>query len=259
MAVSPTRAFRSIRPIGLVIPASDVGLPQQQSVGSIPLLDLYAGKSARFHELLMDFAQRWAKRIPKDMYQVTVGKPAQEARDRIKQKRCHRLKPCAKDEKSFLYELNKPITADLYELFKPFGSLNFDMGDRAGRSLCGGCLQAYSHYEAARADGHIYAKDYVLSLPIAGRSKMIEAELKFNVPDIRNIKCAQDVTLARIFAIQCDFTQQARRFDLDYAYKVDEHRCVHCFECISHFTAGATCAGSPARGKDYTGNERAIH
>ncbi len=38
------------------------------------------------------------------------------------------FKPCATDAKSFNYSLTKPITPELYEFFKPFGILNFDMG-----------------------------------------------------------------------------------------------------------------------------------
>ena len=37
------------------------------------------------------------------------------------------FKPCATDAKSFNYSLTKPITSELYEFFKPFGILNFDM------------------------------------------------------------------------------------------------------------------------------------
>lgn len=38
------------------------------------------------------------------------------------------FKPCATDAKTFNYVLNKPITPEMYEFFKPFGILNFEMG-----------------------------------------------------------------------------------------------------------------------------------
>ena len=37
------------------------------------------------------------------------------------------FKPCATEENAFNYELQKPVTEELYELFRPFGYLNFDM------------------------------------------------------------------------------------------------------------------------------------
>ena len=37
--------------------------------------------------------------------------------------------PCATEENSFNYELQREITEQLYELFKPFGTLDFQMGN----------------------------------------------------------------------------------------------------------------------------------
>ena len=39
------------------------------------------------------------------------------------------FKPCANENESFNYELNKPITEELYEFFKPFGWINKEMGN----------------------------------------------------------------------------------------------------------------------------------
>lgn len=39
------------------------------------------------------------------------------------------FKPCALEENSFNYELLKPIEDELYELFKPFGYIDFNMGN----------------------------------------------------------------------------------------------------------------------------------
>ena len=37
--------------------------------------------------------------------------------------------PCATEENAFNYDLSKPISLALYELFKPFGTLNYQMGN----------------------------------------------------------------------------------------------------------------------------------
>ena len=39
------------------------------------------------------------------------------------------FKPCATEKESFNYELNKPISEELYEFFKPFGWINKEMGN----------------------------------------------------------------------------------------------------------------------------------
>jgi phosphoadenosine phosphosulfate reductase len=38
------------------------------------------------------------------------------------------FKPCATDEKAFNYDLQRPITDELYEFFKPFGYINKELG-----------------------------------------------------------------------------------------------------------------------------------
>ena len=40
------------------------------------------------------------------------------------------FEPCATDENSFNYDLQKPISEELYELFKPFGYINRDLGNK---------------------------------------------------------------------------------------------------------------------------------
>lgn len=40
------------------------------------------------------------------------------------------FEPCATDENSYNYELQKPITEELYELFKPFGYINKELGNK---------------------------------------------------------------------------------------------------------------------------------
>ena len=40
------------------------------------------------------------------------------------------FEPCATEEKAFNYELQRPITEELYELFKPFGYINKDLGNK---------------------------------------------------------------------------------------------------------------------------------
>ena len=46
------------------------------------------------------------------------------------------FKPCATDARSFVYELNKPITEQLYEFFKPFQNVNLSL-KYAASSLIG--------------------------------------------------------------------------------------------------------------------------
>lgn len=40
------------------------------------------------------------------------------------------FEPCATDERAFNYDLQRPITDELYELFKPFGYINKELGNK---------------------------------------------------------------------------------------------------------------------------------
>lgn len=40
------------------------------------------------------------------------------------------FEPCANDENAFNYDLQRPITEELYELFKPFGYINKEFGNK---------------------------------------------------------------------------------------------------------------------------------
>ena len=39
------------------------------------------------------------------------------------------FEPCATDENAFNYDLQRPISEELYELFKPFGYINTQLGN----------------------------------------------------------------------------------------------------------------------------------
>ena len=81
-------------------------------------------QSERFRALLIDFA----KSIGKEDAEVYVDDGFWKARQggngvAYAQKSVISFKPCATEENAFNYELQKPITEELYELFRPFGYL----------------------------------------------------------------------------------------------------------------------------------------
>ena len=80
---------------------------------------------------LYDFAVKMGKSDPEE-YVINGGWKARSGGAEIDRSKnvAIEFKPCATDESSFNYELNKPISEQLYELFKPFGILNFDMGNK---------------------------------------------------------------------------------------------------------------------------------
>ena len=90
-----------------------------QFLSSVYMPDEYA----RFNDILMDFAVKMGKKDPEE-YVTSGGWKARSGGAGIDLSKNVAIdfKPCAVDENSFNYELNKPISEQLYELFKPFGT-----------------------------------------------------------------------------------------------------------------------------------------
>jgi len=194
----------------------------------------------RFNDMLIDFAKKMGKSDPEE-YVTSGGWKARQGGAGIELSKnvAIEFKPCATDASSFNYSLNKPITKEMYEFFKPFGILNFEMGKaRLGEVYI---LDAYSKQPIMKLQGRIGTKDLrisILNTPIAARTKTVEIELKF--------KC--QITKYQL-CVGCHACENACKHnaiklikngpgDSDYEYKIDEDKCVHCFECINHYPGG---------------------
>ena len=213
-------------------------------------------ESAKFNRMLMDFAIKLGKTDPEE-YVRNNGWKARSggAGVELSKKVPIDFKPCATDSKSFLYELNRPITTELYEFFKPFGALNFDMGNaRLGEVFV---LDTRKNIPLLKLQGRVGTSTLrvtVMATPVAGRTKILEIDQK--------IKC--QITKYQM-CVGCHACENACRFnaitlikrgqdDSDYQYRIDEKKCVHCYECISHYNGGCYMRRVLLpRGKDYVG------
>lgn len=82
-----------------------------------------------WHQFLVDFAKSIGKADAKEY--VDTGKwKARQGGNGVSyaKKSVIAFEPCALEENAFNYELQKPITEELYELFKPFGYINRSFG-----------------------------------------------------------------------------------------------------------------------------------
>lgn len=197
-------------------------------------------QSRRFQTMLLDFATKMGKTDPQEYvksggWKLRKGGAGMELSKNV----AIDFKPCATEALSFHYALNKPITPELYEFFKPFGILNFDMGKaRLGEVYI---LDTVTKQPIIKLQGRIGSQELrisILSTPIAGRTKTVEVELKFKCQITKYQLCAgchACETVCRYDAIRLVRSGEA---DTDYRYQVDESKCVHCFACINHFTGG---------------------
>lgn len=154
------------------------------------------------------------------------------------------FKPCANENESFNYELNKPITEELYEFFKPFGWINKDMGNERL--------------------GQVYVTDKIGNPIIRLQGKIGSRELKvtaLKIPlgksrSLRDVKQKIDCQLTKYqMCLGCLGCESACKHDaivvkkpahenelrlnkVNDTYRIIDEKCVRCGECINHFDGG---------------------
>ncbi len=213
-------------------------------------------QSKRFNGILLDFANKMGKTDPEE-YVKSGGWKARQGGAGIELSKNVAIdfKPCATDAKTFNYVLNKPITAELYEFFKPFGLLNFDMGkSRLGEVYI---LDTRTKQPIMKLQGRVGTKELkisILSTPIAARTKVVEIELKFKCQITKYQLCAGCHACENVCRYNAIKLIKNGSGDTDYTYRIDENKCVNCFECINHYTGGCYMRRVLLpRGKGYSG------
>ena len=194
----------------------------------------------RFRSILLDFAVKMGKEDPEE-YVSSGGWKARQGGAGIELSKnvAIAFKPCATDARSFNYVLNKPISEELYEFFKPFGVLDFTMGkERLGEVyvLDFKTRQPIMKLQGRRGTNEL--KITILSTPIAGKKKNNEIELKFKCQITKYQLCAGCHACENACKHSAIRLVKEGEGDTEYKYLIDENKCVHCFECINHYTGG---------------------
>lgn len=225
-----------------------------QFLSAIYMPELYD----KFYKILYEFAKKMGKTDPEE-YVTNGGWKARQGGDGIELSKnvVIDFKPCATDNLSFNYSLNKPISKDLYELFKPFGKLNFEMGkERLGEVYILDPRTGIPIMKLQGRVGNTELRITILKTPIAARTKTVEIEQKFKNQITKYQLC-----------VGCHACENACKHnaiklikngpgDSDYKYVIDEEKCIHCYECINHYPGGCFMRRVLLpRGKGYSKNE----
>ena len=143
-------------------------------------------------------------------------------------------KPCQLEENAENYQLAKPITKNLYELFKPFGILDFEIGDKML--------------------GEVFILDPKTKNPIIILQGNIGAnQLKVKVVKNKNIRLVFTRIECQLRKYQlcincgaCENICPQNAISLNSGYKIDENKCNHCKKCIAYFHKGCIVAKTMA-------------
>ena len=194
-------------------------------------------QSERFRQMLIDFAKQIGKPDPEVYVDDGKWKACQGGNgvDYAK-KTAVSFEPCALEENAFNYELQRPISEQLYELFKPFGYLNFEFGNKR------------------LGEVYVTRKDGRLVLKLQGRigsTTLKVTIIDYKIDGAASVKAAEDKVKCQITKYQmcmgcraCEsickhnaiVIKEDKEGNLDY--KILDDKCVRCAECVNHYTAG---------------------
>lgn len=189
-----------------------------------------------FREMLIEFAKSVGKQDA-EVYVDTGKWKARQGGNGVAhaQTSVVSFTPCALEENAFNYELTKNITEDFFELFKPFGYLNYEMGnkrlgevyvlDKKGNVLL-------------RVQGRIGSNKLkvVIVNPVSGaRSvKTSEEKVKCQITKFQMcMSCLACEAVCRHDAIKINESK-----DGTFNYKINDEKCRRCNECVGHFSGG---------------------
>lgn len=154
------------------------------------------------------------------------------------------FKPCVNENESFNYALNKPITEELYEFFKPFGWINKDMGnERLGQVY----ITDKSGNPIIRLQGKIGSKELkvtALKVPLGkARSirdikQKIECQLTKYQMCLGCLGCESACKHDAIIVKKPAHENELRLNKVNNTYRIIDEKCKRCGECINHFDGG---------------------
>jgi phosphoadenosine phosphosulfate reductase len=185
-------------------------------------------KYQTWRNYLIDFANKIGKKdaaeyVDSGNWRKRQGGNGLEASKKI---RIH-SEPCTLEENAIKYELQRSITEDIYEVFKPFGRISKNMG----RKLL----------------NEVIVIDNATNEPIISiQGKPNQNSLKVVVLKTDNFRLTKQKIDSQItkyqMCIGCKGCEGVCKFDAikvsDHKYIIDENKCVNCKLCISHFDGG---------------------
>lgn len=193
-------------------------------------------KYKHWRETLLDFAKQIGKPDPEEYIDNGNWKARQGGNGlAMAQKSIVAFEPCATEENAFNYELQRPITEELYELFKPFGYINRELGNKRL--------------------GEVYVMDRKGNVVLILQGRLGSTHLKVtikktNIAKARTLAVAEGKIQCQLtkyqMCIGCKACESVCKHDAitireeagKLTYKINDDKCIRCTECVSHFDAG---------------------
>ncbi|MEG2275930.1 MAG: phosphoadenosine phosphosulfate reductase family protein [Clostridia bacterium] len=188
-----------------------------------------------FHNILLDFAKSVGKKDAK-IY-VNTGKwKARQGGNGVKYSK-HAIvefKPCALEENTMNFDLTRDLDESIYELFKPFGKLDFNIGKQRLNEVF--VLNRKTEKPLLKLSGILGQRVFkvtILSSDFGKNKKNIEMLIKNQIIKFQTcIGCLACEAVCKFNAIKIS------KIEDKLIYKINDEKCVGCLECVNHFDSG---------------------
>ena len=198
-------------------------------------------KSEHWRNILVDFAKRIGKPDPEEYIDSGNLKARQGGQGLdIANTSIIKFEPCATEDNAFNYELQNLITEDLYELFKPFGYINKDLGNKRLGEVYVMDKQCNVILTLQGRIGTNRLKITIKKTNIAGVNNLLAAEQKIKCQLTKYqmcLGCKACTSVCKHNAISVHMIDNADD-EQTLIYRIDDDKCVRCAECVDHFNAG---------------------
>lgn len=195
-------------------------------------------KYDKFHSILLDFAKNIGKPDPEE-YIRSGGWKARQGGNGLEYSKNAVLefKPCALMENTINFELSKNVDENLYELFKPFGTINYTIGNkRLGEVYI---LNRVTNEPILKISGRIGQRNLKVTVV---KFKGMFKDMKTSEMLIKN-QITKYQTCIGCLACESHCKHNAIKIsnigvNKELKYKIEEKKCVGCLECVKHFSGG---------------------
>ena len=207
------------------------------------LASIYMNKE---HNLFYDHLYNFAKKVGKEDWEDYINDGKWKARQGgngldASKNTVVSFKPCVLEENSINFELTREIDESLYTFFKPFGILDFNIGNKRLNEVY--VLDRKNNEPLLKLSGKI------------GKTELKVSFLKFNNV-FKNMSTAENLIKCQITKYQtciaCSGCQSACKYNAlkvvnlekgsvsnrSVLYTINENKCIGCIKCVTHYDSG---------------------
>lgn len=196
----------------------------------------------KFRSMLYNFA----KKVGKEDWQEYVDEGKWKARQggnglEHSKNAVVSFKPCAFDEASINFDLSREISENLYTLFKPFGKINFEIGNKRLNEVY--ILSKFTGEPIMKLSGRIGTNLLKVTFIKVAKPFKDQKEMALCVKNQITkyqtcIGCSYCQSVCKFNALKVFNTDKGHVGNDKIQYTIDEEKCVGCLECVKHFEGG---------------------